>query len=207
MNKIRLLPAICASVLTFSLSSSAVAAVTYKFSGIITESWEKGSGFDPEYNYDRVFDGIEIDDVFTGVFIYEPSDGWETWLIINEAYSASGTSWSLDGHGDASDIHHLLYTSSYAEDRWYTSIAIEFGSYTDMDDYYGTDSLPNALPEDLLHSLITFNYNGAGYAADYEYSFALSGQVTSISAVPIPPAVWLFGSGLIGLVGLARRKA
>ena len=25
-------------------------------------------------------------------------------------------------------------------------------------------------------------------------------------AVPIPPALWLFGSGLLGLVGLARRK-
>ena len=29
----------------------------------------------------------------------------------------------------------------------------------------------------------------------------------SLSAVPIPAAVWLFGSGLIGLIGLARRKA
>lgn len=28
-----------------------------------------------------------------------------------------------------------------------------------------------------------------------------------VSAVPIPAAVWLFSSGLIGLVGLARRKA
>ena len=26
------------------------------------------------------------------------------------------------------------------------------------------------------------------------------------SVVPIPPAVWLFGSGLIGLIGVARRK-
>ena len=25
--------------------------------------------------------------------------------------------------------------------------------------------------------------------------------------VPVPPAVWLFGSGLLGLVGIARRKA
>ena len=24
--------------------------------------------------------------------------------------------------------------------------------------------------------------------------------------VPIPPAVWLFGSGLIGLIGIARRR-
>ena len=26
------------------------------------------------------------------------------------------------------------------------------------------------------------------------------------SAVPIPSALWLFGSGLLGLVGIARRK-
>ena len=24
--------------------------------------------------------------------------------------------------------------------------------------------------------------------------------------VPVPPAVWLFGSGLLGLVGIARRR-
>lgn len=28
----------------------------------------------------------------------------------------------------------------------------------------------------------------------------------SVSAVPVPAAVWLFGSGLIGLVDFARRK-
>lgn len=28
-----------------------------------------------------------------------------------------------------------------------------------------------------------------------------------ISAVPVPAAAWLFGSGLVGLIGLARRKA
>lgn len=30
--------------------------------------------------------------------------------------------------------------------------------------------------------------------------------VTSVSAVPVPAAVWLFGSGLVGLIGLARRN-
>jgi hypothetical protein len=29
----------------------------------------------------------------------------------------------------------------------------------------------------------------------------------SVQAVPIPAAVWLFGSGLLGLVGIARRKS
>lgn len=35
------------------------------------------------------------------------------------------------------------------------------------------------------------------------YSFHLVGTV---SAVPVPAAVWLFGSGLLGLAGVARRK-
>lgn len=34
-------------------------------------------------------------------------------------------------------------------------------------------------------------------------------KITSLTAtvVPVPAAVWLFGSGLLGLVGIARRKA
>jgi hypothetical protein len=35
------------------------------------------------------------------------------------------------------------------------------------------------------------------------YQLALWG---SVAPVPVPAAVWLFGSGLVGLVGLARRK-
>jgi len=26
------------------------------------------------------------------------------------------------------------------------------------------------------------------------------------TAVPLPPALWLFGTGLLGLIGVARRK-
>jgi len=31
-------------------------------------------------------------------------------------------------------------------------------------------------------------------------------SVQTVAVVPVPAAVWLFGSGLIGLVGVARRK-
>jgi hypothetical protein len=38
-------------------------------------------------------------------------------------------------------------------------------------------------------------------------SLALLGlSISSVSVVPIPAAVWLFGTGLIGLVGFTRRK-
>lgn len=36
--------------------------------------------------------------------------------------------------------------------------------------------------------------------------FAVSLDIAPVSAVPVPAAVWLFGSGLVGLVGVARRK-
>ncbi len=31
-------------------------------------------------------------------------------------------------------------------------------------------------------------------------------DLTTVSAVPVPAAVWLFGSGLLGLIGMARRR-
>jgi hypothetical protein len=63
-------------------------------------------------------------------------------------------------------------------------------------------------PNPGLDPVISF-INGGAYAAfaaggGYEPSASNSG--TAWSVVPIPAAVWLFGSGLIGLVGMARRK-
>jgi hypothetical protein len=40
----------------------------------------------------------------------------------------------------------------------------------------------------------------------YVWSWASDSITLQVSAVPIPAAVWLFGSGLLGLVGIARRK-
>jgi len=49
-----------------------------------------------------------------------------------------------------------------------------------------------------------------GFCLDCEYhgsDYASGVALVRISAVPVPAAVWLFGSGLIGLIGIARRKA
>ncbi len=41
---------------------------------------------------------------------------------------------------------------------------------------------------------------------DGDTSSAWAVHSGDVSAVPVPAAVWLFGSGLLGLVGMARRK-
>lgn len=66
----------------------------------------------------------------------------------------------------------------------------------------------------------TANCDGGTYTATYaavvpndgttnfgnvNYTLNLQGTITP-SAVPVPAAVWLFGSGLLGLVGVARRR-
>jgi hypothetical protein len=51
------------------------------------------------------------------------------------------------------------------------------------------------------------NINGANWVGFTNVQFSEVFNVTvSANAVPVPAAVWLFGSGLLGLVGVARRR-
>jgi len=52
----------------------------------------------------------------------------------------------------------------------------------------------------LMGSLTGGRLEGTGNATN------LGAKLGEITVVPVPAAVWLFGSGLIGLVGVARRK-
>ncbi len=51
---------------------------------------------------------------------------------------------------------------------------------------------------------LTSSDTGA-YGMNTPAYFAMD-NLTTVSAVPVPAAIWLFGSGLIGLIGIARRK-
>jgi len=48
--------------------------------------------------------------------------------------------------------------------------------------------------------------SGGTYLDGYPYIEIWNTQILSASPVPVPAAIWLFGSGLIGLIGWARRK-
>jgi len=50
------------------------------------------------------------------------------------------------------------------------------------------------------------DYQSTGVTWSLSASNATAYSMT-VTAVPVPAAVWLFGSGLIGLIGIARRKA
>ena len=97
------------------------------------------------------------------------------------------------------------------------------GPVNSNNDYLATNSLGDT-PLTLTGSnnfILGLN-DGSGWISDsaivslganaYSVTFATGANVIEVDvqvvpAVPVPAAVWLFGSGLIGLVGIARRKA
>ena len=68
-----------------------------------------------------------------------------------------------------------------------------------------SDSTMTALTSTALPAALDFSSFSQRGGQIYD---AASGGIAnySISEVPIPAAVWLFGSGLLGLIGIARRK-
>lgn len=66
-----------------------------------------------------------------------------------------------------------------------------------------------------LEASITSSLSGRGFGADdpnvvglYAWGGGtMSVTVEDVAPLPLPAAVWLFGSGLLGLTGLGRRKA
>ena len=54
--------------------------------------------------------------------------------------------------------------------------------------------------EAIMSAEITCTFNNDFKCGVYDIQFG------TVSPIPIPPAVWLFGSGLLGLIGIARRK-
>ena len=64
----------------------------------------------------------------------------------------------------------------------------------------GSATLSATQAADLLAGLWYINIHTSSFPAG-----EIRGQV-EVSAVPIPATAWLFGSGLLGLVGFARRK-
>ena len=81
-----------------------------------------------------------------------------------------------------------------------------------LHEYFTIDFIDDASPLSAFTSSLPtgeniYKMDNDGYAVtivgggswDYTWTF-------DVVAVPIPAAVWLFGSGLIGLIGIARRK-
>lgn len=130
-----------------------------------------------------------------GADVIQRSD-WDT----NSSSFGSGasTSWSVPD------------TSTLAWDSLFGSQFTQIVAYWVVDDgvtitdISGTISAPIATGTSASH----FSFQST-FAASPFATFDQNGSVSATGntqVVPVPAAVWLFGSGLLGLVGIARRR-
>lgn len=128
---------------------------------------------------------------------------------MNENSSGTGTLYSLNSNDNFADIK--------MSDEFLSSGYFRNGHEVAVDrDSAGTTALGNAGSWGIGADTVDFTIdlagtgllNGDELALRWEFTCAndvIEGAV-GVPAVPVPAAVWLFGSGLIGLVGIARRK-
>lgn len=74
-----------------------------------------------------------------------------------------------------------------------------------LSDWFSGHGLPGYIPE--LNQFLGAGAWGIEFSDGAQVGeFSASVDTMTISSVPVPAAVWLFGSGLIGLIGVARRS-
>lgn len=100
---------------------------------------------------------------------------------------------TLNAGGDLTKLWQASMTSS--------SDVLSFTQIFDLAEFARTDSVNGTLDDGIagFYTLIIGAHNG-GQAVAYDV-------VAKTSVVPVPGAVWLFGSAMAGLVGFGRRKA
>lgn len=113
--------------------------------------------------------------------------------------------WTLSASGGG-----YLFTGLNGSDQTRTLI---LGSITSPSTYCVPkcpDGLGNSNFNPFIDQTATFTLGITGVTASSVISnvlFSFGTQPETIVGVPIPAAVWLFGSGLIGLIGIARRRS
>ena len=176
MNKTRLLGAVCAFMFVFSHS---VAAVTVNSGETCNFSFDSLTPTFSEPVNTSV--PVQVDIKFTSNDIFGPSESMV--LMFNED-SPSGSN---------------FYTGNLSLD-YLSGVSHIYRQFTEL--YW----------QDLEGFIRLTMGTGSVEISEIEISVAIPGQryrqvfVPTVGEVPIPPAILLFGSGLLGLIGMAKRK-
>jgi hypothetical protein len=153
-----------------------------------------------------------VDTFGNGIFAVGPGSV-DVYFDTNPDYSFTGDSVFTDG---ASIISATISGGSGAYlpagQSGFSDITLNVGAFGFDQNVYDPDTINGG------SGIFTLKVNNSGTGPTVGVTQVLGQTVTAndllleadgyvnLTAVPIPAAVWLFGSGLLGLVGIARRK-
>jgi len=207
MNKSCLMGVVCAFLLVSSSSISA-AIVKYKIEGTV------GAIDTP-----LLGGPVNVGDIVTGSFLAETNSTNQGPSFIS--YTTSDLILNIGNSYTVTSPEGYIYVhlSSFS-DRIQIDFTQGLGltgptiNGTWSPDYFnsqyivdGDDYSPNSLPSviDVSQPYIGIHSSNLRFNVDDNVEFYFN--LTEITAVPIPATALLFGSGLLGLIGIARKKA
>jgi hypothetical protein len=222
MKKSYLLGAVCACLVAVSIDAN---ATLINGSVLSFNSYGGGSSIPPDSNGSW----FSVEPATFGVIGIASFDG----LILGSIQTATGSHSGVPDGSESPTIdnpHDWFGNTGMLSTVSDTNVLLAAGNTATIDftgirwSWAGTDNIviydPTAGDSGAANiSCVLDCGNGDTYILDYighieqgspsglggeEVRIHLEG---TISAVPIPAAVWLFGSGLLGLVGIARKKA
>ena len=134
----------------------------------------------------------------------------DTQAVANCDIDVSSGSWIQNG-GDNGDAVALLLGDALVDSVVYESIGDSLGSFAEGNSFTVADSNSITMSIARLPSGIDTNVNADDFnaACITPGSANISGSgdcSASVSPVPVPAAIWLFGSGLLGLIGVSRHR-
>ena len=218
MKKQSLKVAISVGLISLGLASSADAALIGRLAAT-------PGGTDYQAYYDTEADLTWLADANYAQTSGYDADGLMTWQAANDwaaQLTVGGISgWRLPttlqpdascGGQSGSVSYGYNCTGSELGNLFYNALGNTAGSLTNTGSFSNVQSNYYwSATEYVLNTINAWDlYMGNGYQ-NYNFKsvsfYGWAVQSGDVSAVPVPAAVWLFGSGLLGLIGVARRKS
>jgi hypothetical protein len=119
---------------------------------------------------------------------------------VNTINSLSGGASSIEGAAPAT-AGQWDYQNPASASGWYSNGPVTANALG------GTQALFSVTGGGSAGAKVQYSNPATETASLSASGLTLSGGVTTPPPVPLPAAVWLFGSGLLGLTGIARRKS
>lgn len=234
MNKFRLYGTFCVGIFAFISSSAKAVIVEVDFSSLpSTQGWVYDNemvGADPEGNIFTVSNGVLTQDsmgigLVTGAAprylmenMIDPNLPftleWTARVLADEGFINYGSNAAITVDNQAINIGlgTNLITLSPPRGQPIFNDNTEFHDFR-IEGQFGVGGsaqlfIDNVFAADVPIVATSSPYNRLGWGDGSGSANALA-QYTAYKftqVVPIPAAIWLFGSGLLGLVGIARRK-
>ncbi len=135
-------------------------------------------------------------------YAYANSYNYGSFEVTGQGLALITLDWHLSLTGTLGDVNDYSYaiaslSGNFSDNVWNS------GSAFSSPDYYSFNS--GDVTTNGTFTLAIFS-NGVNTTTGGLSAYAYTYSYSPVSQVPVPMAAWLFGSGLLGLMGVSRRK-